>query len=126
MQLSYSRLSAFINCGLLYRLKYIEKIPARPKPHLGFGRILHSTLDKFYSLETDYPTLNDLLKIYKGYWNVGSNSYNRHYAKGMSILKIYYELNIENYNKAVYIEQAFVIPIGRHTLAGRFDSRQNW
>jgi len=121
MQLSYSRLSAFINCGLLYRLKYIEKMPARPKPHLGFGRILHSTLDKFYSLDTDRPTLDDLIRLYKGYWKVGSNSYKRHYAKGLSILKAYYQLNIEDYNKAVYIEQPFLIPIGEHTLAGRFD-----
>ena len=68
MQLSYSRLSAFMNCGLLYRLKYVEKIPARPKPHLGFGRILHSTLDKFYSLDTHYPTMDNLVQIYRNYW----------------------------------------------------------
>jgi len=65
MQLSYSRLSAFISCGLLYRLRYIEKIPARPKPHLGFGRILHSALDKFYSLEADNPPYMIFLKYIK-------------------------------------------------------------
>lgn len=121
MKLSYSRLSTFMNCGLLYRLKYIEKIPARPKPHLGFGRILHATLDKFYSLNTHYPPLAELLNIYKGYWKVGSNSYKRHYAKGLCILKAYYKLNIDSYGNVMYVEQPFEIPIGQHFLVGRFD-----
>ena len=114
-------MSAFMNCGFLYRLRYIEKIPARPKPHLGFGRILHSTLDKFYSLDADYPSFDDLLRIYKGYWKIGSDAYKRHYAKGLRILKRYYELNIWSYDRAVYVEQSFEIPISEHTLAGRFD-----
>ena len=121
MQLSYSRLATFINCGLLYRLRYIEKIPARPKPHLAFGRILHSTLDKFYSLHTDSPSFDDLSKIYKGYWKVGSQAYNKHYAKGLGILKRYYDLNAGSYHNAVYVEQPFEIPINGHTLAGRLD-----
>jgi len=121
MKLSYSRISSFINCGFLYRLKYIEKIPARPKPHLGFGRILHSALNKFYALNTDRPSLDELLQIYKGYWKIGSESYKRHYAKGLLMLKRYYEINIEDYYRAVYTEQPFEIPIGSHTLAGRFD-----
>ena len=121
MRLSYSRLSAFMNCGFLYRLKYVEKIPARPKPHLGFGRILHSTLDKFYSLDTHSPTLDDLLRIYRGYWKTGSNAYERHYSKGLRILKRYYELNIGDHHRTVYVEQPFEIPVGNHMLAGRFD-----
>ncbi|MFC1718577.1 RecB family exonuclease [Candidatus Poribacteria bacterium] len=121
MKLSYSKLSSFMSCGFLYRLKYIEKIPARPKPHLGFGRILHCTLDKFYSLDTHAPSLNDLLRIYKGYWKIGSTSYERHYAKGLRILERYYELNMGERHRTVYVEQPFSIPIGRHMLAGRFD-----
>ena len=121
MQLSYSRISTFVNCGFLYRLKYVEKIPARPKPHLGFGRILHSTLDKFYSLDTHYPALDDLLRIYRGYWKTGNDAYRKRYDSGLSILKRYYELNIGNYHRAVYVEQSFQIPIGTHMLAGRFD-----
>jgi putative RecB family exonuclease len=121
MQLSYSRLSAFMNCGLLYRLRYIEKVPARPKPHLGFGRILHSTLDRFYTLDTDHPTFDDLRRLYKSYWKTDSVAYKKHYAKGLSILKRYYELNIADYDRAVYVEQPFEIPIREHVLSGRFD-----
>jgi len=121
MQLSYSRLATFINCGLLYRLRYIEKIPARPKPHLGFGRILHSTLDKFYSLHFDSPTFGNLKDIYNRFWKTGSDAYKKHYDKGLAILKRYYELNAVDYHKAVYVEQPFEIPIGGHVLAGRFD-----
>lgn len=121
MRLSYSKLSAFIGCGFLYRLKYIEKMPTRPKPHLGFGRILHATLNRFYTLDTDNPSLDDLLYLYKGYWKTESTAYKRHYAKGLSILKRYYELNMKEYHKAVYLEQPFEVPIGYHILAGRFD-----
>jgi RecB family exonuclease len=121
MRLSYSRISTFISCGFLYRLKYVEKIPARPKPHLGFGRILHSTLDKFYSLDTHRPSLDDLLRIYRDYWKTGSDAYKKHYDRGLHILKRYYELNIEDYDRTVYVEQAFEIPVGRHMLSGRFD-----
>lgn len=110
-----------MNCGLLYRLKYIEKIPARPKPHLGFGRILHSTLDKFYSLDTDHPSFDDLRILYKGYWKTGSDAYRKYYTKGLSILKRYYELNLADYDRAVYVEQPFEIPIREHVLSGRFD-----
>ena len=105
----------------MYRLKYVEKIPARPKPHLGFGRILHCTLDKFYSLDTHYPSLDDLLRIYRSYWKIGSKAYERHYAKGFNILRTYYDLNMGDYERVVYVEQPFEIPIGNHTLAGRFD-----
>lgn len=124
MRLSYSRLSAFINCGFLYKLKYVHRIPSRPKPHLGFGRILHSTLNRFYNLNFDAPSLNDLLRIYRESWRTGADAPSKSYDRGLHILRRYYELNIEHYHKAVYIEQPFeipIIPIGYHTLAGRFD-----
>ncbi len=121
MRLSYSRLSMFIKCGLLYRLRYVEKVPARPKPHLGFGRILHSTLGKFYMLDTNSPTLDDLLYIYDEFWETGSNTYKRYYARGVGILRRYYALNARDYYKAIYVEQPFEIPLGEHTLGGRFD-----
>ena len=121
MRLSYSRVSAFMNCGLLYRLKYIEKVPARPKPHLGFGRILHSTLARFYSLDAACPTFDDLLQIYRGYWKPEGDPYEKHYPKGFHMLETYYKLNIGDYEKSIYIEQPFSLPIGNHVLAGRFD-----
>lgn len=99
----------------------MEKIPSRPKPHLGFGRILHSTLSKFYNLNTESPSLSDLLKLYRSYWKSEGEMYKRHYTKGVDILKKYYEVNINDYHKVVYIEQPFEIPTGGHILSGRID-----
>jgi RecB family exonuclease len=121
MRLSYSRLATFLNCGFLYRLRYIERIPARPKPHLGFGRILHSALSRFYNLKITEPSLNDLLRLYRSFWKNEGETYKRYYTKGTDIFKRYFELNIENYHKVVYVEQPFEIPVGGHILAGRFD-----
>jgi len=46
--MSFSKLSTYRRCGFQYRLRYVERIPSRPKTHFRFGGVLHSVLGRFY------------------------------------------------------------------------------
>lgn len=122
MRLSYSKLSTFLDCGLRYRLKYVEKVPSRPKPYLRFGKILHSVLKEFYSYPgPGKPELEHLLSYYRAFWPRENEGYRRYFKQGVEILERYYQANIQTYARPYWIEEPFKVPVGQHTLIGRFD-----
>ncbi len=45
--LSYSSVSAYLECGKWWEFKYIKKIPIIPNANLIFGSIWHGTVEKF-------------------------------------------------------------------------------
>ncbi|MFH1233880.1 MAG: UvrD-helicase domain-containing protein [Patescibacteria group bacterium] len=47
---SYTQLTAFSNCPYQYRFAHILKVPTRGKEQFSFGKTLHITLQKFFSL----------------------------------------------------------------------------
>ena len=122
MKLSYSKLSTYIRCGFQYRLRYVEKIPSRPKSHFRFGSILHSVLGKFYRYEGEgKPSLEYLLSLFENAWPVEDERHRKSHDLGVEVLREYYRANIGSWHPPVWVECAFNVPIGRHSVQGVFD-----
>jgi putative RecB family exonuclease len=46
-RISYSHISAFEKCPLMYSYRYIERLPTRPSKHLSFGNSIHAAIEEF-------------------------------------------------------------------------------
>lgn len=122
MQLSYSKLSTFSQCGFRYKLRYLDRVPVKPKPYLRFGSVLHSVLGKFYLYPGEgKPELDYLLSLYQETWPLPNKGQRKHYERGPEILKEYYARNIASWRPPLWAECVFNVPIGEHTLTGVFD-----
>jgi len=122
MRVSYSKLSTYRRCGLQYRLRYVERIPSRPKTHFRFGSVLHSVLGKFYRYEGDgKPSLEYLLSLFRDVWPMDTERLRKSCELGVEVLREYYRSNIGIWSPPVWVECAFNVPIGRHSIQGVFD-----
>lgn len=122
MQLSYSKLSTFLDCGWRYKLRYVNRVPTKPKPYFRFGSVLHAVLGRFYLYPGEgTPDLDVLLSLYNEVWPPAEDRSQLNRDKGERILREYYHRNIEEWRPPVYAECVFNVPIGRHTLTGVFD-----
>ena len=126
MRVSYSKLSTYLRCGFQYRLRYVEKIPSRPKAHFRFGSVLHSVLGKFYRYEGEgKPSLEVLLSLFRNAWPVEDDRQRKSYDLGLEVLREYYRANIGSWSRPVWVECAFNVSLGRHSIQGVFD-RVDW
>jgi len=70
--LSASSIGDYIECGMLYRLGRIDKIPVEKRPDtLEFGTVIHLVLDEFYTgkmLDT-LLTLKQLQDCFEVHWS---------------------------------------------------------
>jgi len=122
MKLSYSKLATFLDCGLRYRLQYVEKLPGKPKPHLRFGKSLHQALHQFYTFPgTGKPDREYLLDAYRAAWPRPNEGSRRFREQGLQLLECFYEVNIATYQRPYWVEEPFRVPIGEHRFVGRFD-----
>jgi len=100
----------------------VEKIPSRPKAHFRFGSVLHSVLGKFYRYEGEgKPSQEYLLSLFENAWPTEEERHRKSYALGVEILREYYRSNIGSWEPPVWIECAFNVPLGRHSVQGVFD-----
>jgi len=121
--LSYSKINSYLNCPYHYRLKYMERVPERPRAHLRLGDVLHTTLGLFYEefMETgEWPPLTLLLSLYDERYGQGRD---RWHHEGAAILERYYcsrnDIDIEK--RPYMVEQYFRVSLYGFVLAGRFD-----
>jgi len=100
----------------------VERIPSRPKAHFRFGSVLHSVLGKFYRYEGEgVPSLEYLLSLFRDAWPVDTDRHRKSCELGVEILREYYGKNIGTWSPPVWVECAFNVPVGRHSIQGVFD-----
>ena len=132
---SYTQLAAFSNCPYQYRFAHILRIPVRGKHVFSFGKTLHITLQKLFSLveerkkreQTDLfgssagstqatkknvkISLEEILKLYEQSWiddwYKDKTEKERHRKKGKEILKQFYEKYQGNWPNAIFLEKGF-------------------
>ena len=122
MQLSYSKISSFLDCGWRYKLRYVSKVPSKPKPYFRFGSVLHSVLGRFYLYPGEgKPSLDYLLSLYQERWPQSDGKSQTNRETGERILREYYDRNIAHWRPPMYAECIFNVRIGRHSLTGVFD-----
>ncbi len=111
--LSYSQIDAYDKCPLLYRYRYIQRIPAPPSAAAVFGNTIHETLRDFYqqALEGKKPTKKDLLAILENNWSdegYASKAHeNRMKKEGQRMLRKFYDRSYDPDRLPKYLEQQF-------------------
>lgn len=126
--LSFSQVDAFDKCPLLYRYRYIQRIPTPSSPAAVFGSVVHQTLKDFYqtALDGKKPTKRDLLAILEKNW-VDEGYTSKAHEKRMKkeaerMLKKFYDQGYDQDRLPKYLEQQFIIKAKEGLrIGGRID-----
>lgn len=124
--LSYSSISTYEQCPLLYKLKYIEGRREEKKFYLSWGKSLHDALEFLYGVKVPpAPSMDDVLACYREKWRDGgyetAEQEKNYFAEGERILTDYYLANIENWRLPAAVERQFNLEIDGVKLTGFFD-----
>lgn len=124
----YTHIESFRRCPLQYKYRYVIKIPVPTSAVLGFGDIVHKTMQEFYQLvmKGEHPTKKTLMTIYEEKWKSNgfmSKAYeNDMKAHGIELLEEYFDKGYDPKTKTIAVEQGFKIKITKDiTLGGRID-----
>lgn len=123
IDISYSQIRAYLSCPWLYKLRYkdMRRSPLHPAAALGLS--IHRTLEAFHRKDGgDYTAL---VEQYEANWvSAGFPSPQEQmqwHARGIEILKTYWESEKDSRNKIVAVEREFLFPIGAHNVRGMID-----
>ncbi len=127
----YTHIESFRRCPLQYKYRYVIKIPVPTSAVLGFGDIMHKTMQEFYQqvMKGKHPTKETLLLIYENKWSASGRigfkieTYEKEMKKhGEELLKEYFVKGYDQKTKTIAVEQRFKIKISNEiTLGGRID-----
>ena len=142
---SYSQLNSFQKCPLQYKFAYVLKIPVKGSHSLSFGQTIHLTLQKFFELvqlksgqkqtslfsqsgkaeKIDWPSLDDLLKIYDEVWiddwYSSAQQKQEFKNKGRQALTQFYQEWQETKVIPRFLEKGFKLQLGEYTIVGKID-----
>ncbi|MFA6029426.1 MAG: PD-(D/E)XK nuclease family protein [Elusimicrobiota bacterium] len=127
--LSHSAVTTYLDCPQRWKLKYVDKLPEKPRHFFSFGKTLHSALEFLYGVPTPPPpSLADLLEYYRKNWltegYTSPDQEAKYRAEGRSILEAYYAKNVPGFRVPFFVEykfetqveipgqKTFVLPIG--------------
>lgn len=129
MGLSYSKVSQYTNCPMVYKKVYLDKIPTKPKGFFAIGHTVHQTMEEFYMYDGPLaePSLAWLMKLYDEHW-IG-RGYETKEAEvkarreGEQWMRNYFEKYVRGkFRKGTYkVEEYFELPLGRHAMIGYMD-----
>ena len=124
--LSYSQISTYQSCPLLYKLQYIEGLKPKDKWYFSFGTTMHLCTEYFFKVRVPPPpSLDELLQYYeknwlpKGYDSVEEEANYRVY--GREILSKFWETHSADFRMPVAVERRFYIDIDGVKLRGYID-----
>ncbi len=124
-QFSFSQINAFDDCPKKYYYSSVLKIPVMGRPHLSFGKTMHSSLEKIVELALpekfdnkslkELVSMDDIFDIYKSSWiddwyddNDQKNEYDK---KGKGMLEDFYLKHKDKVIEPIYIEKDFKFKI---------------
>ncbi len=124
--LSHSSISLYQECPFKYRLKYIDKIPEKPKYFFSFGQSMHMALEFFYGVKAlPAPSRAELLHSLKEHWvSVGYRDKVQeaeYFQQGKDILGRYYEEHVGDFRIPLYVEYNFQMTVDGVPVTGKVD-----
>lgn len=123
VEVSYSKLKAYLDCPWLYRIRYVEMKRPAYTPQSSFGQSIHKTLEAYHR-QGDL-SLEKLLEIYDEKWISGGYPILRDqmdwHQKGLKLLNRYWEAEQARRSKVVYVEREFLFELGPHQVRGMID-----
>lgn len=124
--LSYSSISLYQQCPLLYKLRYVDNLKPKPRAPLSFGNSLHKALEFMYDIKVPPPpSLEKILTYYEQNWvkeGYGSGEEEKRYLDyGKEILTEFYNKNIKDFKLPMAVEGDYIIDIGNIKLRAKID-----
>ena len=146
-QFSFTQLAAFRTCPLQYKFAHILKIPVFGKWTYSFGKTMHNTLQRFFTVwqerkgavqgdlfskpqlpatGSELPvTVEELLSMYDDCWQdewyIDDRQREKYRASGKKSLCDFYKLVATQPPKPLVLEAPFTLKIGDIVLKGRMD-----
>lgn len=72
VNLSASKIEVYKQCGLRYRLKYVDNVPeGKSQPLMEFGSVIHKVLEEFYGLDVQQRSVKTLHALLEKHWRAG-------------------------------------------------------
>lgn len=126
LRLSYSAMDTYENCSLKYRFRYIDKLPTRGGPVLGFGSFLHEALHRWYNQPVPVPPpIQALLGFLDDAWEssvFASRKEEKMYRDhARQVLTAYHNTNAGEFRIPVALEQRFDIDVDGVSFVGAID-----
>jgi len=127
--LSYSKISQYLNCPMVYKKVYLDKISPKPKGFFAIGHTVHQTMEEFYMYDGPLaePPLKWLLKLYHEHW-IGrgyeaKDVEDQMKREGEQWIRNYYAKYVKGkFRRGTYkVEEYFELPLGRHAIIGYMD-----
>ncbi len=125
---SYTQLTVFETCPLQYKFAHLYKIPSPGNHVFSYGKSLHETLAAFYRLiqrDQPPPSKEQLLELLEknwiSEWYLSKKDERERKEVARDSLSKYYDDNELKLSPPLWIEQAYNLRVGPHTLIGRID-----
>lgn len=123
MEISFSRFRIYRECPWKYRLQFVEGRRPTLDPSASLGVSLHRALERYHrGGEPEWQALADaydLEFVRSGYPDASTRA--QWSAKGLRMLKRYYESELERRTEILGNEREFVFPVGAHAARGMID-----
>jgi len=124
--LSYTQISLYQACPLLYKLQYIDDLKPKDKWYFSFGSTLHLCAEYFFKVRVPPPpSLDELLQFYDKNWlSEGYESAEeeaKYRAYGREILSKFWEIHRADFRMPIAVERMFYIDIEGVKLRGHID-----
>jgi RecB family exonuclease len=119
IRLSFSRVDSYERCPLLFRFRYVDKLPSTPSPDLSWGSAIHAALEVWWSQKLPSPPPVEVLyrALYEHWEDTGFADMDRErklvwYRHARDVLSRHHELYAADYRPAVACEQWFELDLG--------------
>jgi putative RecB family exonuclease len=124
--LSHSSISLYHECPFKYKLKYVDKIPEKPKHFFSFGQSMHKALEFFYGGKAlPAPSREALLQSLKENWiSVGYRDQAQeaeYFQQGRDILVRYHEEHADGFQIPLHVEYDFQMTVDGVPVVGFVD-----
>ncbi|HEX6255050.1 MAG TPA: PD-(D/E)XK nuclease family protein [Euzebyales bacterium] len=119
IRLSFSRVDTYERCPLLFRFRYVDKLPSTPSPDLSWGSAIHAALEVWWSQKLPTPPPVEVLyrALYEHWEDTGFADMDREtklvwYRHARDVLARHHERYAADYRPAVACEQWFELDLG--------------
>lgn len=123
LELSYSKISAYLFCPFKYKLVYVYRQKIPPNPYISLGLSIHRALEEYH--KNKGSSMEELLEIYDRLWvNEGFQKPQQtfqFYEKGKKMLTDYFEFSLQRKSEIVALEKEFKFSAGPYFLRGIID-----
>ena len=123
VEISYSKLNAYLSCPYKYLLVYEKGMKVPPNPYISLGQSVHRALEGFHLKKAG--DIDDLMDCYNASWvNEGFNSPQQafeFFEKGRRMLESYYRDSLNLKTEVLFVEKEFRFKLGKHLVRGIMD-----